>query len=210
MNIASAELLQNSLQNLGNTFQRNRQMDVENAYRQAQIEADRQRLATDQAFREAQMQHYNLLESRQADAVGAAQQHNQHMEDEFGVQQAMKKQADAKQDVVEGLQEMSLSNKYSDAQKTNYFKSTLDGLDADTRSAILQNPSYNAIYQGNGDWDSIRQNVLLHRAGGAARAGRRANGKPSGADAGGGASTSPSPSPAKLPGSGAGQQPAGF
>src|SRR5690348_26792 len=99
MNLASAELLQNSLQNLGNTFQHNRQMDLENAYRQAQVETDRQRLATDQAFRDAQMQHYNIIESRQADAAQAAQEHNQRMENDFGVQQAMKKQSDAKQDM---------------------------------------------------------------------------------------------------------------
>jgi hypothetical protein len=193
MNIASAELLQNSLQNLGNTFQRNRQMDLENAYRQAQMQAENRRADVDQAFRDAQMQHYLNLESRQADAAQAVQDHNQRMEQDFGVQQAMQKQAEAKQDVVDGLQEMSLSNKYSDAQKTNYFKSTLDGLDPAAKATVLQNPAYNAIYQGDGDWDAIRQSVLLHRAGGAASP--TVAGQQAGVGAGGGSGPGGTPAP---------------
>lgn len=63
MNIASAEMLQNSLQNLGSTFQRSRQMDVENSFRQQQMEEEKRRTGVDQSFRDAQMAHYTQMEN---------------------------------------------------------------------------------------------------------------------------------------------------
>jgi hypothetical protein len=71
MNIASAELLQNALQNLGNTFQKSRAQDAEEEWRQSQTDTANRRTDVDQAFRNAQMAHYNQMEtdaSRRADA----------------------------------------------------------------------------------------------------------------------------------------------
>ena len=60
-------MLQNSLQNLGSTFQRQREQDAMNAYRQQQLDEEKRRTAVDQAFRDAQMQRLDKQEQRQND-----------------------------------------------------------------------------------------------------------------------------------------------
>jgi hypothetical protein len=66
MNIASAQMLQDSLRSLADTIYRNRALDESMQERQ-------QRNAIDQAFRQAQLEHYKQIEQNQA-------QHNQRME----------------------------------------------------------------------------------------------------------------------------------
>ena len=66
-------MLQNSLQNLGSTFQRQREQDAMNAYRQQQLDEEKRRTAVDQAFRDAQMQHYNAMENAASDRATAEQ-----------------------------------------------------------------------------------------------------------------------------------------
>ena len=73
MNIASGQMLQDALQNLGTTFQRSRQLDAENAYRQQLVEEAKQRTATDKALREAQLQ-YAINRGKSEDDRAAAQE----------------------------------------------------------------------------------------------------------------------------------------
>ncbi|HTV41606.1 MAG TPA: hypothetical protein VMF08_13575 [Candidatus Sulfotelmatobacter sp.] len=67
MNIRSAELLQNGLQNAAENALRNREIQ-----QAGQLEA--QRIAVDNAFRQAQMAHYNQMENRQQDFFNRQQQ----------------------------------------------------------------------------------------------------------------------------------------
>lgn len=62
MNLASAKLLNDSLQNLADNFYRERALE-----QTGKLEA--QRLAVEQAFRDAMMQHYADIEQRQADTA---------------------------------------------------------------------------------------------------------------------------------------------
>ena len=55
MNISSAELLQNAIQNTGNVFGRQRQQDVENSFRDQQLAEQQKRDAVEQTFRDRQL-----------------------------------------------------------------------------------------------------------------------------------------------------------
>lgn len=73
MNIASAELLENSLQNLGRSAAERRQMAIEAAYRQSQLGLEKQRVAQDTALRQAQLQ-YAIDRGKAEDTRAAAAQ----------------------------------------------------------------------------------------------------------------------------------------
>lgn len=67
MNVASAELLQQAIQNTGSIFGRQRQMDVENAMRQSQIDRQKKLDDIEQIYRDKQLAEV----TRRADAEEA-------------------------------------------------------------------------------------------------------------------------------------------
>ena len=121
MNIASAELLQNSLQNLGKTFQQSRAQGAEEEYRTAQLEQQGRRTDVDEAFRNAQMAHYNQMEkdnSRRADAqeerAGAAQDQQGTAQDQQAVAQ--------KQDLLKSVMGLNATGQLTDDARTKVNK----------------------------------------------------------------------------------------
>ena len=173
MNIRSAELLNQTLQNAADNIYRNRALE-------ASTQEETQRNAIEQSFRNAMMQHYANVEERQAEGAGLQEQRLKAEDDatekKYGVMQAMQALSEAQGNMAQGLQELSLDTKLSPAQKTQYFRQSIDS-QPQYKGQFLQNPMWNALYQGQGDWDAVGQSVRQYRAtngngmGGTARTG---------------------------------------
>jgi hypothetical protein len=67
MNRADVALVNNQLDELGNAFLRNRQLEQEKNIRQQEADAATMRAQGDLEFRKAQQQHYNQIEDKQSD-----------------------------------------------------------------------------------------------------------------------------------------------
>ena len=160
MNIKSAELLNQSLQNAADNIYRNRALA-------ATTQEEAQRNAVEQSFRNAMMQHYANIEQKQAQAADIQEQRLKNEDDavekRYGVQQAMQAVADAQAQMTQGLQELSLDTKLSPSQKTQYFRESIDS-QPQYKTQFLQNPMWNALYQGQGDWDAVASAVTQYRA----------------------------------------------
>jgi hypothetical protein len=161
MNIRSAELLNQSLQNTADNLYRNRALA-------ASMQEEAQRNAVEQSFRNAMMQHYANIEQKQAEAAGLQEQRLENEDNavgkKYGVMQAIQDGKDAQQQIMQGLQGLSLDQKLSPAQKTQYLRQSIDSMQAPAKTAFLQNPQINALYQGQGDWDAIANLVRQHQA----------------------------------------------
>jgi hypothetical protein len=161
MNIRSAELLNQSLQNAADNIYRNRALA-------ASMQEEAQRNAVEQSFRNAMMQHYANIEQKQADAAGLQEQRlesdDKATEEKYGVIQAIQDQKDAQQRVMEGLQGLSLDKALSPMQKTLYLRQSIDSMQPQGKAAFLQNPQINALYQGQGDWNAVAGLVQQHQA----------------------------------------------
>jgi len=162
MNIRSAELLNQSLQNAADNIYRNRALA-------ATVQEEAQRNAVEQSFRNAMMQHYANIEEKQAESAALQEQRLENednaVEKKYGVMQALADQKDAQDRVMQGLQGLSLDQKLAPAQKTQYLRQSIDAMQPQGKAAFLQNPQINALYQGNGDWDAVAQMVGQYRAG---------------------------------------------
>jgi hypothetical protein len=158
MNIRSAELLNQSLQNAADNIYRNRALA-------ASMQEEAQRNAVEQSFRNAMMQHYANIEQKQA---GLQEQRleseDKATEEKYGVIQAIQDQKDAQQRVMEGLQGLSLDKALSPMQKTLYLRQSIDSMQPQGKAAFLQNPQINALYQGQGDWNAVAGLVQQHQA----------------------------------------------
>src|SRR6266446_2451509 len=73
MNYRDVAVLNDSLDSLSSNLLKQKMLREQAIERQAQTGLASQRLATDQAFREAQQKHYNNMESKQAEAANLAQ-----------------------------------------------------------------------------------------------------------------------------------------
>ena len=74
MNAISAELLQQAIQHTGDSFGRNRQLDVENNFRQQQLAEQQKRDAIEQAFRDKQLADSNRRADAEAKRLDLASQ----------------------------------------------------------------------------------------------------------------------------------------
>ena len=161
MNIRSAELLNQSLQNAADNIYRNRALA-------ASMQEEAQRNAVEQSFRNAMMQHYANIEQKQSDAAALQEQRLQNEDDatekKYGVMQAIQAGKDAQQQIMQGLQGLSVDQKLSPAQKTQYLRQSIDSMQPQAKGAFLQNPQINALYSGQGDWDAIANLVKQHQA----------------------------------------------
>lgn len=163
MNIASAELLQNAIQNMGQSFARSRQEAAENAFRESQLENEANRTATDQAFRQAQLAHYNNMEEKQSDMADVQAKKLDAIEKKYGVQAAYQDLQTAQKNITDGMQGMSLDKNLTPEDKTAYLQKSIDGLPDNVKSTVLQNPQISALYNGEGDWDAVAQAVQQQR-----------------------------------------------
>jgi hypothetical protein len=74
MNYKDVALLNSSLDSLGDSLLKNKMLNQQKEEAAARTGLESQRLGVDQEFRKAQQQHYNTMESRQADANTTAEQ----------------------------------------------------------------------------------------------------------------------------------------
>lgn len=148
-------MLQDSLQNLGNTFRANRQQEAENEFRRQTLENEAKRTQVEQSFRDAQMQHYNTMEEHQADAAESQNKRLDAIEKKYGVQQAYQDLQTAQTNITKGMQGMSIDKSLTPDDKTAYLQQSIDGLPANIKTSVLQNPQINALYNGEGDWDAV-------------------------------------------------------
>lgn len=155
MNLASAELLQNALQNLGHTYQQNRLMDAENAFRQQQLAAELERTRADAAFRQAQLQHFQNQEDQQTAAATAQQSRLDAIEKKYGMQKAYQDLANAKETIAGGMRGLAMDTNLSPADKTSYFQKSIQSLPDDIRQGVLQNAHVQALYDGKADWNAL-------------------------------------------------------
>jgi|GEM_PF-3653265 len=165
LNLGSAEMLQNAIQNTGNSFQRNRQMDMENNIRQQQMDNETKRTAVEQSFRDAQMQHYNTMEDKQTELATAQNSRLDAIEKKYGVQSALNDLTQAQNAIQKGMQGMSLDKSLTPEEKTAYLQTSVDGLPDTVKSQVLQNPQVNALYNGDGDWDAVAATIQQHQGG---------------------------------------------
>jgi hypothetical protein len=160
MNIRSAELLNQSLQNAADNIYRNRALA-------ASVQEETQRNAVEQSFRNAMMQHYANIEEKQAESAGLQEQRLENednaVEKKYGVMQAVADQKDAQDRVMQGLQGLSLDQKMSPDQKTQYLRQSIDAMQPQAKAGFLQNPQINALYQGQGDWNAVAGFVRAHQ-----------------------------------------------
>lgn len=159
MNIQSAQMLQDSLQNLGNTFRNQRQQEIEAAYRNSQLDLERERNGTDKALREAQLQHQITMDNANNRRANANEARLNAAEKRYGVQKAFQDMQSARENITKGLQGMSLDKTLSPDEKTAYLQQSIDGLDDTIKSGILQNPQIKSLYDGSGDWDAVAASV---------------------------------------------------
>jgi len=159
-------MLQNSLQNLGNAAQQQRQMQIEAAYRAAQLAQESKRTDVEQAFRDAQMQHYNNMEEGQQNMAAASSQKLDAIEKKYGVQSAYQDLQTAQANITKGMQGMSVDKSLTPEDKTAYLQQSIDGLPDNIKTTVLQNPQVNALYNGDGDWNAVAAAVQAHVAGG--------------------------------------------
>jgi hypothetical protein len=170
MNIRSAELLNQSLQNAADNIYRNRALE-------ASMQEETQRNAVEQSFRNAMMQHYANIEQKQAESADLQEQRLENednaVEKKYGVVQAIQDGKDAQERVMQGLQGLSLDQKMSPIQKTQYLRQSIDSMQPQGKTAFLQNPQINALYQGQGDWGAVAGLVQQHQAAAAKGLGAR-------------------------------------
>ena len=158
-------MLQNSLQNLGNTFQRNRQMEAENSLRQQALDEAARRTQVEQSFRDAQIQHYSNMEEKQSDMAKEQSDKLDAIEKKYGVQQAYQDLQTAQANITKGMQGLSLDKSLPPEEKTAYLQQSIDGMPDNIKTSMLQNPQIKALYDGEGDWDAVAAAVQQHQSG---------------------------------------------
>lgn len=159
MNIASAELLQHAINNLGDSFGRSRAMDAENAYRTAQLDEQRKRTAVDDSFRNAQLEHYKSIEKKE--------------DDRFGFTKAAQEFSNASKLLPDSLQNLRATTKklansvvegeISPDEADTIFRDGIDtGIAKDNptlHARLLDVPEFREMYQGGGNWMGILQKI---------------------------------------------------
>ena len=162
MNIRSAELLQNALQNTAENLLRNREIR-----QTGQLEA--QRIAVDNAFRQAQMAHYNQMENRQQDFYNRQQQGEQDRAtiEAQNTQRLLQGQGMAqKQGILKVIMQLNATGQLSPAglKLTNHWLSTdptmsTTGIQLQAPANPSKNPQHvqSALAQGMDMLQQFRQ-----------------------------------------------------
>ncbi len=161
MNRADVALLDNQLDELGNSFLRNRQLQVEN-----------KRADADLSFRNAQMQHFANMEQGQEDRAAEQDRRNDILqkseadkndilEKRYGVQQAAQDLANGHaswRDSMGSLAQQVVAGKMSPQDANQYVRDSVDkGMSSNPQlyEQMLQQPDFRALYDGKMDWATI-------------------------------------------------------
>lgn len=192
MNIASAELFQNSLQNLGNSFQRRREEDALSAYRQQMVDEAKNKTQLEDDFRRAQLARTaayqdkalqaendkNDVANRRADASEKAEN------DKFGLMKAAQEFSQKHQLVQEAQQQLpaalkNIRDKTQDLaesvvngdtppdEATQQFKDAIDGIGKDNpqlQAQLMQVPNLQKVYSGDADWGQLLTQIKQQNA----------------------------------------------
>lgn len=156
MNIASAKLLQDSLQNAAENEFRNREL--------AQTgQLERQRIAVENAFRQAQMAHYNQMENRQQGFYNRMQQEGEDraMLDSQNIAREQQQNGLAqKQEILRVAMQLNATGQLSDKSRdgVNHWLST----DSDmSKSGIQLAPPPNASTDPGSVQTALAQGIAL-------------------------------------------------
>lgn len=155
MNRADVALLDSQLDELGNTFLRNRQLQQEGQLRGREIDVNN-------AFRQAQMQHYNAMEEHYGAMQQKESERNDILEKQIGLRQSAQDLAEAQSSLKESvgaLAQQVKAGKMSQDEATQYFKDAMDNGIGKSNPALhdqmLAQPQYKAMYDGNMDWATV-------------------------------------------------------
>ena len=170
MNRADVALLDNQLNELGNTFLRNRQLAQEGALRSKEIDVN-------QAFRNAQMEHYAQMQQAQEDRADQANQRNDLLEKQIGLKQSAQDLSEAQASLKESVGTLAgqvKAGKMTQEQATQYFRDSMDNgigkQNPQLHDQMLAQPQYKAMYDGQMDWATVADQLAAQGRGAGAGA----------------------------------------
>lgn len=165
-NFHDVELLQNALQNAGESAMRRKQLSAQQQMEMQRIALESQLRDIQEKRYEAQGEHFQELQTAEARRAAAEAEHFNQIEKQYGLKGTLASLDSARQDLQQGLQGLALDRDLTPEQKTAYFKQSVDNIgDEGMKRQLMVNPQFNAIYSGQANWDSIAQQVQA--AGGA-------------------------------------------
>jgi hypothetical protein len=179
MNRADVLMLNNSLDELGNTFLRNRQLDQEKQFREGETKTQQMRTQADIDFRKAQGEHYSAMETKQSehDAITETQnaQRNELLEKQVGLKQSAQDLAEAQaslKDSMATLAHQVKAGKMNPELATQYFRDSMDNgigkSNPQLHEQMLAQPQYKAMYDGKIDWSTLADQLAQPTKGGQA------------------------------------------
>jgi len=155
MNIASAEMLQNSLQNLGNTFYRQRELDQAKAMQERHD-------AIEQAYRDEQMKFAQDRADKQDQQNKIANKKEDNKLQMFGLEKATTDFSNAQNKMQDSMSKLANAVKtgaVSPQNATAAFKLAIDngiGAKNPQLQAQLKNvPEFALVYNGQADWSKM-------------------------------------------------------
>lgn len=155
MNRADVQMLNNQLDELGNSFLRNRQLDQEKEYHQGEVQSQQMRTQADIDFRKAQGEHYNAMESKESDR-------NSLLEKQVGLKESAQNLAEAQSSLKESMGTLAnqvKAGKMTQDDATQYFRDSMDNgigkQNPQLHDQMLAQPQYKAMYDGKVDWATL-------------------------------------------------------
>lgn len=163
-NFHDVELLQNALQNAGESAMRRKQLSAQQQMEMQRLALESQLRDIQEARYQAQGEHFNEMQASQNRLAAAQQEHFNQIEKQYGLKSTLASLDSARQDLQQGLQGLALDDKMTPEQKSAYFKQSVDSIgDEGMKKQLLVNPQFNAIYSGQANWGSIAQQVQAAR-----------------------------------------------
>lgn len=166
MNRADVLMLNNSLDELGNSFLRNRQLQQERELREGELKTQQMRTQADIDFRKAQGEHYNAMEAKEdsrnslLEKQGA--ERNSLLEKQIGLKQSAQDMADAQSSLKESVATLAhqvKAGKMTAQEATQYFRDSMDsGIGSQNpqlHDQLLGQPQFKAMYDGKVDWATL-------------------------------------------------------
>jgi hypothetical protein len=172
MNRADVLMLDNQLDELGNSFLRNRQLQQEKEFHAGELETQKMRTQADIDFRKAQGEHYNAMEDRADNLSDLQQKKNDLLEKQIGMREAAQNLSAAQQsmkDSVATLSSQVKAGKMSQEDATAYFRDAMDNgigkSNPQMHDQMMAQPQYKAMYDGKLDWATLADQMAQQTKG---------------------------------------------
>lgn len=140
MNYKDVALLNDSLDSLGQGLLKKRMLEMQDTERQAKTGLESQKLGIDQARFDAEKTHWDNIEKQ------------------VGLQNAFKQTAEAGQSLRQSMHDLAeqVRGAGMDNDTANeYFKGAVDGLPAEVKTGMMNQPQFKAAYDGSMDWSTF-------------------------------------------------------